>query len=262
MVKALKMKVREIATELLDEPSGVVRMEIDPEAVQELAWNIEEIGLLQPLDVRPVGERFEIVFGHRRFKALLLLGYKKAPCIVGDRGDVGTALARASENLGRVDLTPIEEAAIYSNLHDKHDLSYDAIGKKMGKSAGVVRRRLDLLRMPPELQQAIHRKQISISVGEELWSIGDAEGISYYLEFAVEHGVTQAVARGWAHDWKQAKRTQEAGTGDSPSPGSPMEVRPTYWPCDFCNGPVEVGKETILRSCNDCTEKIKAAVRG
>ncbi len=209
MAKALKMTVREIKLDLIDEPSGVVRMEIDPEAVTDLAKNIAEVGLLQPLNVRPRGERFEIVFGHRRFKAVQQLGYKKVPCIVGDRGDVGTALARASENLRRVDLTPIEEAAIYADLHDNHALSYNDIGKQMGPSAGVVRRRTDLLRMPPEVQKAIHRKQISVGVAEELWSIGDPEGISYYLGHAVDHGVTVAVARQWAQDWKKAKRTRE-----------------------------------------------------
>ena len=262
MVKALKMKVREIAMELLDEPAGVVRMEIDAEAVQALANNIAEIGLLQPLEVRPVGERFEIVFGHRRFKAIQLLGYKKVECIVRRRDDVGTAVARASENLRRVDLSPIEEAAIYSDLHGKHDMTFEAIGKQMGKSGGVVRRRLDLLRMPPDLQKAIHRKQISISVGEELWSIGDAEGISYYLQFAIEHGVTKDVARSWAQDWKQQKRGSDSAGGERDSLASPMEVRPTYWPCDFCNGPIEVGKETVMRGCDECTEKIKAALRG
>jgi len=262
MPKVLKMKVQEVKVDLIDEPAGVVRMDIDPEEVQDLAKNIEEIGLLQPLDVRPMGERFEIVFGHRRFKALQLLGYKKVPCIVGDRDDVGTALARASENIRRVNLSPIEEAAIYADLHGNHGLSYEAVGKKMGKSAGVVRRRLDMLRMPPELQKAIHRKQISVSAAEELWSIGDEGGISYYLEFAVEHGATKDVCRGWAQDWKKSHRPPGDASGESSSPGSPYEVEPTYIACDFCHGPVELGKDTVLRGCSECVEKIKAATRG
>jgi len=262
MAKVLKMRVQEIKLDLIDEPGGVVRMEIDPEAVQDLAKNIAEIGLLQPLDIRPNGERFEVVFGHRRLKALQQLGYKKVPCIVGDRGDVGTALARASENIRRVDLSPIEEAAIYGDLHDNHGLSYDEIGKKMGKSGGVVRRRLDLLRMPPDVQKAVHRKQISITVAEELWSIGEEEGISYYLQFAVEHGVTKDVARGWAQDWKKARRGSNDAGGRGDSLASPMEVEPSYITCDFCHGPVELGKDTVLRGCPECVVKIKEAIRG
>ena len=262
MAKALKMRVKEISLELLDEPAGVVRMEIDSEAIEDLANNIREVGLLQPLDVRPRGERFEIVFGHRRYKALKLLGFEKVPCIVGDRGDVGTAVARASENLRRVDLTPIEEAAIYADLHDRLDLSYEQIGKSMGPTKGVVRRRIDLLRMPPEVQKAIHLKQISVGVAEELWSIGDAEGISYYLGHAIDHGVTVSVARLWAQDWKKAKRTQAADIEGRDPLASPMELQPTYIACDFCSNPVELGKDIVLRGCNDCVEKIKAALRG
>lgn len=262
MPKASKMKVQEIKVDLIDEPSGVVRLEIDPEAVEDLAKNIDEVGLLQPINVRAVGERFEVVAGHRRLKAFLLLKRKRIPCIVGVFDDIGTALARASENIRRIDLSPIEEAAIYGDLHDTHGLGYDAIGKFMGKSGGVVRRRIDMLRMPPDLQKAIHRRQISISVAEELWSIGEEGGISYYLEFAVAHGVTQAVAREWARDWKKAKRGRENGTGEGGSPGSPMEVEPTYITCDFCHGPVELGKDTVLRGCPECVVKIKEAIGG
>jgi len=262
MAKASKMKIQEILLDLLDEPGGVVRMEIDAEAVEDLAKNIAEVGLLQPLDVRPHGERFEIVFGHRRFKALQLLGHQKVPCIVGDRGDVGTAVARASENLRRVDLTAIEEAAIYTDLHDKHDLSYEQIGKFMGPSAGVVRRRIDLLRMPPEVQRAIHRKQISVGVAEVLWSIGDLEGISYYLGHAIDHGVTVAVARQWADDWKKAKRARDGDVDGGDPLASPMEMQPSYIPCDFCSQPVELGKDVVLRSCASCVELIKKAIKG
>ena len=137
MAKASKMKIREISLDLIDEPVGVVRMEIDPEKVQDLAENIQQVGLLQPINVRPRGERFEVVAGHRRYKAFQVLSLEKIPCIVGDFDDVGSAVARASENLRRVDLTPIEEAAIYTDLHDNHDLSYERIGKFMGPSAGV-----------------------------------------------------------------------------------------------------------------------------
>jgi len=237
-------------------------MEIDPEKVQDLAENIQQVGLLQPINVRPRGERFEVVAGHRRFKAFQLLSLEKIPCIVGDFDDVGSAVARASENLRRVDLTPIEEAAIYTDLHDNHDLSYERIGKFMGPSAGVVRRRIDLLRMPPEVQKAIHRKQISVGVAEVLWSIGDAEGISYYLGHAIDHGVTVAVARQWADDWKKAKRAKDADVDGRDPLASPMELQPTYIPCDFCSQPVELGKDVVLRSCPGCVDLIKKALRG
>ncbi|MBA7495896.1 Nucleoid occlusion protein [subsurface metagenome] len=260
MPKASGLKVREIPLELLDEPKGSIRLEIDPGEITSLAENINEIGLLLPINVRGVAERFEIVAGHRRFLAFKKLKRKSISCIVGRFSDVGSALARASENLRRVDLSPIEEAAIYGDLHDNHGMSYDEIGQRMGKSSGVVKRRIDLLRMPPQLQKAVHLKQIGYAVAEELWSIGDIGGIDYYLSFAIEHGVTQAVARSWAKEWKDQKRRAESGTDEGRGVASPLEPRPTYLPCDICKGPEDVQNMQLIHCCKECSKKLRAAL--
>ena len=260
MPKALALKVKEIALDLIDEPKGVIRLDIDPREIASLAENIREIGLLLPINVRAVADRFEIVAGHRRFLAFQKLNRKKIACIVGRFSDVDSAVARASENLRRVDLSLIEEAAIYGDLHDNHGLSHDAIGKIMGKSGGVVKRRLDLLKMPPQLQKAVHKKEISYSVAEELWRLGDEAAIDYFLGYAVDHGVTQTVARGWVNDWKKEQRLKQSGTGESPRESSPLESRPIYISCDLCLGPLELGKEHTIRACGRCVGIITAAI--
>lgn len=260
MPKALKMKVQDIKLDLIDEPGGIVRMDILPGDIEDLAKNIDEVGLLQPIIVRRDQERFEIIAGHCRFLAFQLLEREKIPCVIRDIDDVGTALARASENIRRIDLSPIEEAATYAELHDKHGLSHDEIGKKMGKSAGIIRRRLDLLRMPAQLQKAVHFKQISYGVAEELWSIGDIGGIDYYLAFAIEHGVTVAVARGWAKDWKDQKRRAESDVGGGGGAPAALEPRPTYLPCDICQGPEDVSKMQLLHCCVVCAKKLRTVL--
>jgi ParB family chromosome partitioning protein len=262
MAKISKPKMREIALDLIDEPSGVVRMDIDREELDHLADNIAEVGLIQPIMVRPQGDRFEVVAGHRRLLAHRLLEWNKIACVIHKVDDVQCALARASENLRRVDISPIEEAAVYADLRDNHGLTIPEIGKRMGKSGGIVKRRLDLLKMPPQLQKAVHRKEISYSVAEELWSLGDDSEIDYYLMFAIDHGATQAVVRGWVKDCKDAKRRKESGTGGGEGPAAPTESRPVYVTCDLCSGPMELGKETIIRSCPDCTKLISDAVKG
>lgn len=262
MVKASGLNAKLVGMDLIDEPKGVVRLEIDPGEIQGLAENIREVGLLQPIIVRPDGERFEIVLGHRRYLAHKILETIKIACIVRVVSDLECAVMRGVENVLRVDLSPIEEAAIYSDLRDKHGLSYDEIGKKMGKTAGVVKRRLDLLRMPPQLQKAIHKKEISYGVAEELWSIGDVGGIDYYLPFAIEHGATVAVARGWAKDWKDSKRRSEADVGGGRGVTNPLEPRPTYLPCDICTGPEDVTKMKLYHCCEVCDKKLKVALGG
>jgi len=261
MAKASGLSAKNIDMDLIDEPKGVVRLEIDPGKVKGLAENIDEVGLLQPIIVRPCGQRFEIVFGHRRYLAHKVLKARKIACIVRVLSDVECAIMRGTENVQRVDLSPIEEAAIYADLHDTHNLSYEQIGKRMGRSPGIVKRRLDLLKMPSQLQKAVHIKAINYSVAEELWSLGDNSAIDYFLGYAVDHGATQAVVRGWVKDWKDEQRRKESGTGQSGGGTAPLETRPVYVPCDLCLQAMELGSETLFRTCAKCTKTISDAVK-
>jgi len=260
MAKVSKAITRKIPLDQIDEPKGIIRLEIDPGELADLAESIREVGLLQPIIVRPDAARFEIVFGHRRYLAHKILEARKIECIVRDLSDVDCALARAAENLQRVGLSPVEEAAIYADLRDNHNLNYDQIGKRMGKSPTVVRRRLDLLKMPPQLQKAVHAKLINYSVAEELWSLGDTSAIDYYLDFAIENGATRDVVRAWVKDWKDRKRRAVSAGDESGEVQSPAEPRPIYVACDICLGSMELGKETIYRCCPDCADRIRQAV--
>jgi len=260
VAKASESKVRLLSLSSIDEPAGRVRLGINEQSIQELADSISAVDLLQPILVRPVGDRFEIVFGHRRFLACQRLGWQKIQAVVRELTDADVALRRATENIAREDLSPVEEAAIYQDLRDTHGLSIDQIGKRMGKSAGVVKRRLDLLKMPPQLQKAIHEKKISYSVAEELWSLGDISGIDYYLAFAVDHGATTAVVREWVREWKSAQRAKEADPEGGRGVASPMQSRPVYVSCDLCQGPMEIGQETTIRACPGCVETIRKAL--
>lgn len=253
-------RVVRLPLSMIDEPAGVIRLEIRQEEVDELARSIEAIGLQIPISVRPKGSRYEIVFGHRRYLAHKKLEWKEIPCFVRELSDVDCAVARATENLGRVDLSSIEEAATYADLRDTHKLTTDQIGKLMGKSPGVVKRRLDLLRMPPELQKAVHLGQISNGVAEELVRLRDPERIGYYLGYAVDHGITVQVARQWVNDELKRQRLEGRDVGGGGGVASPLETEPCYFPCNICRGPVELGKDTVLRCCPGCVELIQKAL--
>lgn len=257
MTKYKKEQILSIDMLLIDEPHVADRMHIDMDGISELAQSIDEVGLLQAILLRKKGERYEVVAGHRRFLAHKKLGRRKINATVKEMTDQEAALARATENLGRENLTPVEEAVAYSNLINIHKLSLDEIGKKFGKSAGLIKRRMDLLKMPPQLRDAVHKKQISISVAEEFWPITDLTVLDYYLSFALEGGCTQAVARSWCKDWKDTVRRSEAGTAEGGQVFSPQEPRPVYVSCDLCTGPMEIGQEIVLRVCNKCFKVIK-----
>jgi len=257
MTRRLKQKIRDLKLTDLDEPKGILRMEIDQGDLEDLAQSISEIGLMQPILVAEDGDRFEIVFGHRRFLAHQKLGLTAIKCIIQVMTQAEIGIARATENISRADLTPLEEAATYKNLLDEYHLTLEQVAKKMGKSPGTIKRRMDLLKMPPQLQEAVHKKRISICVAEELWPVADQADLDYYLSFALDGGCTKEVARSWAKEWKDNKRRQK-NTSEPGSPTyAPTEPRPVYVTCDLCTGPMVIGEETVLRLCPDCTKTIK-----
>lgn len=258
MAKRSGQQIKELSLDLIDEPKGILRMDIDPDKLVDLSQSISEIGLLQPILVATDGERYEIVFGHRRYLASKKLGLSTIKSIIRNMTQLEIGIARATENISRDDLTPIEEASTYKNLILEYGLTLEQVSKKMGKTPGTIKRRMDLLRMPPPLQIAIHKRQISMTVAEELWSIADEASLDYYLGFAIENGCTKEVARQWAKDWKDSQRrsltsSDEGGHVDL----SPCEPRPSYVPCDICNEPVDLNTTKFFRTCPGCFAAIK-----
>lgn len=262
MVKGKKKEMfRKIKLDLIDRPSEVVRLEIDKNSLQELAASIGGRGLMQPIGVTPRGDRYMIVFGDRRYLAHKLLGLKEIMCRVDEIEDTQVVVDRAVENIQRVDLTPFEEGHIYAGLVEKAGLSLDAISGMVKKSPGVVQRRMDILRMPESFQKALHNRLVSISVAEELWRCPDKSKREYFIDLAVEHGITQAIAREWIDEYKKSVRKGAGGTGKGGEDPAPFEDVPIYRGCDMCRDPVEYQDVKELRICARCHKTIIEIVR-
>jgi ParB family chromosome partitioning protein len=257
MKKVLKNNIVEVDLALIDEPQTMSRMEIDPDYISELAKSISETGLLQPVLLRPVGERLEVVAGHCRFLAHKRLELSTIKSIVKKMTDQEAAIVRATENLSRAGLTPMEEAREYLGLIEKFDMALEQVADKFGKTAGTIKRRMDLLKMPAALQQAVHKGQVSMSAAEELWPISNETDLEYYLLFAIENGCTKEVARQWCKQWKDTQRHLANPSEEGGGPSSPYAPRPYYVACDLCNGPEEMEKMVRMSICPNCYEVIK-----
>jgi len=243
-------------------PKNRDRLAIDEEGIEALAQDIKENTLINPILVRKNADGYEVVAGERRFLAVQRLGWERVACHVQDLDDKTAALLRAVENLGRKDLSPVEEAYIYHGLVESHGLTVSGVAKRLSRSFPTVKRRLELLKMPDAALRAVHNRSISPGVAEELWRLRDEDRIGYFLELAVDNGATRAVVRMWVNDELKAKsRGAAAGEGGGPL-ANPLEVTPSYITCDFCFGPVELGKDTVLRACPDCRVKLREAGRG
>lgn len=150
------------------------RQVFDQTAIQELAQTIDEHGLLQPIILREYETgKYEIIAGERRFRAMSLLDWTKAPAIVEKMNDQETASLALIENLQRSQLSPVEEAQAYQQLMELNKLTQSALAKGMGKSQSFVANKLRLLQLITPVQNAIMDHKISERHGRAMLSLSE-----------------------------------------------------------------------------------------
>ncbi|HEX6174185.1 MAG TPA: ParB/RepB/Spo0J family partition protein [Candidatus Binatia bacterium] len=131
------------------------RRAFDEAKLQELAMSIRNQGIIQPLVVRPKGERFELIAGERRWRAAMKAGLIRVPVVVREASDHDALQLALIENLQREDLNPIEEATGYRRLQEEFTWSQEEVAEKVGKSRPAVANALRLLSLPSEVQQEV-----------------------------------------------------------------------------------------------------------
>lgn len=252
----MKAVFQNVKMELIDRPEDLARLEIQSVEIESLADSIRERGLQQPIKVARKGERFAIVFGDRRFLAYQLLEKKTILATIVDADDDEIAIDRAVENDQRVDLTPVEQALQYQGMIDKLGMKLVQVARKVGRKEGTIKRRLALLKFPLNFRTAVHKRQVSVTVAEELMACADAGHRDYLLEMAVEHGITKDIARMWVQDWrKSVAYPKEAG--DEGGGGESLHFdKKSYIACGLCEDPVDVTKVKTITICQECLNQL------
>jgi ParB family chromosome partitioning protein len=153
------------------------RKSFNADSLQALASSVKELGVLQPIIVRPVegaaGE-FELIAGERRWRAAGLAGLESVPVLVQDDVNDRLSLEQAVvENLHRVDLHPLEEAAAYQQLIEYFDLTHEQVAQRVGKSRANVTNTLRLLQLGETAQSALANSQITAGHARSLLAISD-----------------------------------------------------------------------------------------
>lgn len=151
------------------------RKRFDEESLKELADSIRQKGVLQPINVRhiPNSDKYEIVFGERRYRASQIAGLEEIPATISDYTDAEAEEIAITENLQRKDVTPMEEADAYQRLIDsgRHDVGTLAI--LFGKSEGYIRSRLKFTALIPEIAELMESETISIAFANEICRYGE-----------------------------------------------------------------------------------------
>lgn len=137
------------------------RIAFDEQAILELSESIKEHGVIQPIVVRRIADKYEIIAGERRYKASVLAGKKSIPAILADLNDKDSAEVALIENVQRQDLTPIEEAISYKKILDMGYLNQAELAAKLGKTQSTIANKLRLLNLCDEVQEALMKEKIS-----------------------------------------------------------------------------------------------------
>ncbi|NBO52730.1 MAG: ParB/RepB/Spo0J family partition protein, partial [bacterium] len=166
--------VRQIAVDRISVNSKQPRLALPPLATDELTASIREHGVLQPIIVRPTEPgSYQIVAGERRWRAVLSLGLPLIPAIVEAMSDEIALEIAIIENLQREDLSPLDEAAIFSRMTTDLGYSIRKLADRIGKDKGYVENRLRLVHAPADIRALVAERSDTISHAYELMKISD-----------------------------------------------------------------------------------------
>jgi ParB family transcriptional regulator, chromosome partitioning protein len=201
------------------------RVHFDEETLAELATSIAQIGVLQPILVRPAAEGtgYELIAGERRWRAAGRAGLATIPAVIRPADDQGSVEQALVENLHRQDLTPLEEAAAYQQLIEDFGLTHEQMAERVGKSRSAITNTLRLLGLPPSVQHLLADGKLSAGHARALLGTPDRALQDELAQRAADEGwtvraVEDAVRRG-STDPVDAD-TSEAAEGVPDRPGS------------------------------------------
>jgi ParB family transcriptional regulator, chromosome partitioning protein len=164
---------REIDPALIEPNPRQPRQVFDEEALAELVHSIREFGLMQPIVVRamPGGRRYQLVMGERRWRAAQAAGMTAIPTIVRETGEDNLLRDALLENIHRVQLNPLEEAAAYQQLLDEFGVTHDELAARIGRSRPLITNMIRLLRLPIPVQRRVAAGVLSAGHARALLSL-------------------------------------------------------------------------------------------
>jgi len=152
------------------------RTTFDEQALTDLSNSIREVGIIQPLTLRRVGEnQYQIIAGERRFRASKMAGLKTVPAYIRESDDNNMLELALVENIQREDLDAIEIALSYQRLIEECNLTQEILSDKVGKQRSTISNYLRLLKLPAVIQKAIREREISMGHARAIINVKDAE---------------------------------------------------------------------------------------
>ena len=189
------------------------RVEFEKEGLSELAASIKELGLVQPLTVRKLGnDKFQIISGERRFRASQAAGLKEIPVYIRIANDQAMLEMALVENIQRRDLNPLEIAFSYKRLIDECGLTQEELADRIGKKRSSTTNYIRLLNLPVEIQNALKNKTISFGHARTLIALEDEDVQTYILDMIIKENLSVRKVEELVKEAKEAQKKGGSGT--------------------------------------------------
>ena len=195
-------RIQTISTDRILDPKDPMRTDLNRDALFTLAENIKQNGLINPITVRPAGDMFEVVAGHRRLAASRIAGLVKIDCVVRALDDSKTFEVMAAENLERADVDPVDEAIFIARYMAQSGKNAAEVAKSLRRSLTYVESRIAVGQMPDYMREHIKSGNLKLGVALLLCQITDEAIRRVWVEMAVRDGVSVAQAEYWLHGWR------------------------------------------------------------
>jgi ParB family chromosome partitioning protein len=171
------------------------RAVFEPEAFAELVHSIREIGVLQPIVVRSLGEKdgkptYELIMGERRLRASKEAGLSKIPAVIRETADENMLRDALLENLHRSNLNPLEEASAYQQLLEDFGITQDQLATKIGRSRPVITNSIRLLKLPASVQRRVAAGVLSAGHARAILAAADDSRMEYFANKVVNEGLS------------------------------------------------------------------------
>jgi len=228
-------KILHISLDLIDPPNPPSRQSLREPDIDDLAKSIAKVGQLDPILLQIRGDRYEVIFGHRRLLATRRNKESTIKAQVVDWPDDKIEMAKLAENIDRASITPIEEAFQIQRLLEIHNLTQAQIAIRLGKSESWVSKRKKMLEFADDLKEALQTEQIDYSVAALLQRIPDNVDRRFYLQQTIYNGASHRVVKQWVETWELSRQHDQERDEYLPPPQTPInETQMLGKECHFC----------------------------
>lgn len=236
------------------------RLEKEDENIAELAASIRKVGLLVPLIVRRINDKYLLIAGHRRLQAAKMAGLGNVSVVQRACSAAEECEVSFAENFFRKDLSPVELASALKDCLDRGSMDVKELAAGFHRSEHWVHSMIAICDWPADVQEAIHVGAISVSAAYNLACVTDDNYRIFLVRNAVEQGATARTTSAWLQAWRNMQPQEEAVSSEPVDGGPPPQPTIPQAPCFCCAQVFLVNEMSHVPVCGDCVQVIRQAI--